>query len=58
MVVVKLLPDPSADVAAEDSVLEAATSEVDEGNDCPLAGIGMTLVEIALVAAAKLVCDA
>lgn len=57
MVVVKLLPDPSVDVAPEDLVLEAAASvvEEEEGNDCPLAGIGMTLVDPALAAA---VCDA
>lgn len=58
IVVMKLLADPSVAVAAEDSALELAISEEDEGRDCPLAGIGMTLVDDALVATAKLVCEA
>ena len=58
IVVMKVLADPCVAVAAEDSVLELAMSEVDEGKDCPLAGIGMTLVDDALVATAKLVCEA
>lgn len=58
MVAPKLPPDPSVDVPDEEPVLEAAASVVDEGKDWPLAGIGMTLVEIALVAAARVVCEA
>ena len=59
-VAAKLFEDPSVVVAAEDSLTELATSGVedDDGNDCPLAGIGTMLVVVALDAAATLVCGA
>lgn len=59
IVVIKLLSGPTVAVAADDSVAELGVSdEVDEGKDCPLAGIGMMLVDVALDAAAMLVCEA
>ena len=59
-VAAKLFEDPSVVVAAEDSLTELATSGAvdDDGNDCPLAGIGTMLVVVALDAVAMLVCEA
>jgi hypothetical protein len=56
----KLFEAPSVVVTAADSLTELATSGVDDddGNDCPLAGIGTMLVDVALDAAATLVCEA